>query len=426
MGECLLSQSGTSKTNSLVLPLSLLAFKAACKALSLDRTAISSLDEIISYLNKLGFKSATLQHCEWMSPNSACKPKGALRSLSQVFHRQVKPKKQHELYRMGQCCAMISQVTKCQTVADVGAGVGHLSRFLSYGHGLDVICLECEEKFGSAAVKLDSKLEESCARQGITNITTPRHITLTLSPYTKNLMELLEPHIIKETSAVGLIGLHTCGDLGPTLIRNFAVDPGIKFILAIGCCYMKMSLDRTSPVRGYPMSNFVQNQLNPSFVSYEALEVACHALESYSGRLTDLESEKFKVHCYRATLETLLIKLEPPLQRAGLRSVKNAHLLPFEEYTRKALDKMDVKLDFSDLSSEHVHSCLKQWKRVVMFYSLRLMLAPVIETVVQLDRLLYLAEQGWCGCLLPLFDCRLSPRNFALLCVKPEPKSESC
>jgi hypothetical protein len=63
-------------------------------------------------------------------------------------------------------------------------------------------------------------------------------------------------------------------------------------------------------------------------------------------------------------------------------------------YLDSALDKMDVKLDFSDLSSEHVHSCLKQWKRVVMFYSLRLMLAPVIETVVQLDRLLYLAEQG--------------------------------
>jgi hypothetical protein len=56
---------------------------------------------------------------------------------------------------------------------------------------------------------------------------------------------------------------------------------------------------RTSPVRGYPMSNFVQNELNPSFVSYEALEVACHALETYSGRLTDLESEKFKVRYYR-------------------------------------------------------------------------------------------------------------------------------
>ena len=217
MGDWILSPSGPSKPSVFVLPLSLLA---------------------------LGFKCESSSQ-EWISPNSSCKPKGALGSLSQVFHRQVKPKKQHELYRMGQCCATISQVTNCRTVVDVGAGVGHLSRFLSYGYGLDVICLECVEKYGSAAAKLDSKLEESCVRLGITNITTPRHITLSVSPHTSNLMELLGPHIM-ETSAVGLIGLHTCGDLGPTLIRNFAVDPGIKFILAIGCCYMKMSLDRYS------------------------------------------------------------------------------------------------------------------------------------------------------------------------------------
>ena len=244
MGDWILSPSGPSKPSVFVLPLSLLAFKASCKALALDRIAISSLDEINSYLNKLGFKCESSSQ-EWISPNSSCKPKGALGSLSQVFHRQVKPKKQHELYRIGQCCATISQVTNCRTGVDVGAGVGHLSRFLSYGYGLDVICLECVEKYGSAAAKLDSKLEESCVRLGITNITTPRHITLSVSPHTSNLMELLGPHIM-ETSAVGLIGLHTCGDLGPTLIRNFAVDPGIKFILAIGCCYMKMSLDRYS------------------------------------------------------------------------------------------------------------------------------------------------------------------------------------
>ena len=55
---------------------------------------------------------------------------------------------------------------------------------------------------------------------------------------------------------------------------------------------------------------------------------------------------------------------------------------------------MDIVLDRGDLSSEDIQSCLKQWQRVVIFYSLRLMLAPVIESFVQLDRLLYLTEQG--------------------------------
>lgn len=61
---------------------------------------------------------------------------------------------------------------------------------------------------------------------------------------------------------------------------------------------------------------------------------------------------------------------------------------------RLAVDKMNIVLNQDDLTSQHVQSCMEQWKRVVVFYSLRLLLAPVIETVIQLDRLLYLSEQG--------------------------------
>ncbi len=49
------------------------------------------------------------------------------------------------------------------------------------------------------------------------------------------------------------------------------------------------------------MSDYLNN-LQPSFISYEALEVACHALESYCDRLRDSEAEKLKV-----TQRTLLI-----------------------------------------------------------------------------------------------------------------------
>lgn len=251
LGKCILSSNSGTNTYKLVLPLSLLAFKEATRNLALNRTSIGSLDQVISYLNHCGFSNATQQSSDWISPSSSKKPSGALGSLSQVFHRHVKPKKQHELYRMGQCCAAISQVTNCKTVVDVGAGVGHLSRFLSYGHGLNLVCLESVEKLGSSAAQLDRKLEEACKRLGISNISTPQHINLTLSPYTNNLMEILNSYQASESSSdkkdvhsAGIIGLHTCGDLGPTILRNFAIDPGIKFILAIGCCYMKMSLDR--------------------------------------------------------------------------------------------------------------------------------------------------------------------------------------
>lgn len=81
------------------------------------------------------------------------------------------------------------------------------------------------------------------------------------------------------------------------------------------------------------MSHFTKEGLKPSYINYESLEVACHALDSYIDRLIESNYEKLKVHCYRATLETILVKHS--IKRAGLKSVKNAHLLPFDEYALK-------------------------------------------------------------------------------------------
>ena len=60
---------------------------------------------------------------------------------------------------------------------------------------------------------------------------------------------------------------------------------------------------------------------------------------------------------------------------------------------------------------EEVAPLLGQWKRVVVFYVLRLLLAPLWEALLLLDRLLYLRELGYRRSrLVPLFDPTLSPR----------------
>ena len=38
-----------------------------------------------------------------------------------------------------------------------------------------------------------------------------------------------------------LVGLHTCGDLGPTMLRVFATCPHARGLVSVGCCYMKMT-----------------------------------------------------------------------------------------------------------------------------------------------------------------------------------------
>ena len=49
---------------------------------------------------------------------------------------------------------------------------------------------------------------------------------------------------------------------------------------------------------------------------------------------------------------------------------------------------MDIHINQDDLSSEYIEACLSQWKRVVAFYTLRLILAPIIETVLDNKKIL--------------------------------------
>lgn len=63
---------------------------------------------------------------------------------------------------------------------------------------------------------------------------------------------------------------------------------------------------------------------------------------------------------------------------------------------------------------------LIRWWEVVTFYSLRLAMAPVIETVILLDRQLFLYENGHNSIMLPIFDPLLSPRNQVIVAVKTE------
>ena len=86
-----------------------------------------------------------------------------------------------------------------------------------------------------------------------------------------------------------LAGLHTCGDLSATMLRMFCSSPQIVGLVNVGCCYMKLTSASStephpsSPI-GYPVSKAVMS-LDGHWLSYEARELACHALELYRDRV---------------------------------------------------------------------------------------------------------------------------------------------
>ena len=99
-------------------------------------------------------------------------------------------------------------------------------------------------------------------------------------------------------------------------------------------------------------------------------------------------------------LEKDLVKRDPNLRHSILKTVAKAHLLPFAEYASRAVSKLPVQIDAAEFDTESIKAELDSWWDVVIYYTLRLALAPVIETVVLLDRCVYLHENGYrkAGC----------------------------
>lgn len=157
------------------------------------------------------------------------------------------------------------------------------------------------------------------------------------------------------------------------------------------------------------------------------------------------------MHAYRAALETILIKRNSQLRRTQVRNVKVTKSVTFEQLSKSwlRLSKFRVSLydmieraylfryctaaiadlepnlrpEDSDFQNSQIKSYLNQWRQIVIFGGLRMMLAPLVETVVLLDRFLYLSESDLSPILKPIFDPRLSPRNFLLFSMKKAEQS---
>jgi hypothetical protein len=134
----------------------------------------------------------------------------------------------------------------------------------------------------------------------------------------------------------------------------------------------------------FPMSRFL-SALEWRGLSYVSEELACHAIETYTERLRQPEeSAKLRVHCYRAVLEQLLERRSPALRHTVLKTVPRAHALPFSEYVARATerlvagDRLSPAFSHQELSDPGVAGQLDRWWQVVIFYTLRLAMAPVV------------------------------------------------
>ncbi|XP_076101879.1 methyltransferase-like protein 25B [Mytilus galloprovincialis] len=393
--------------------------------------------------------------------------------MNQCFRKHIKPKKQHEILQLGKLISLLSQASGSKHVIDVGSGQGHLSRILTFGHSLKVTTVEASGCHAPKAAKFDKDMsytirshlkrklkesktidttDETCA---VDSIPLPNHVTCMIQPNTTpddflqvinsetsisnddslcqcpnhdpddslfRLQTCVKCNRKREISHLDkrllLTGLHACGDLTPTILRVFARCDDIRGVASVGCCYMKISTkESASEDAGYPMSKFV-SELPDHQLTYEAREMACHSLDVYRQRLLD-NPPNLKLHCYRALLQELVLQKRPDFVFGATKlTIKKAEQMGFEKYAKIALDKLGLDCEIDSDMLKTLLSKLSNWKDVVAFYTIRLALAPVVETAILLDRMFYLQEQGISSYLIPVFDPSLSPRNFALVAYK--------
>ncbi|XP_077514618.1 methyltransferase-like protein 25B [Amblyomma americanum] len=419
-------ETGVPVQGRFVWPLSLMCLAPAAKLLALSRSPVASPAGIplLSPKNSTGTKNL-----EWPAFDLH-----GNRNLTHPFRKHVKLKKQHEITRLAMVVELLAQKCGCLHVLDVGSGQGHLARLLALDKRLRVATVDLVGSHLASAQHFDRQavlhVQKKKAAGGESKTAEPlgdppQHVELEVSMTTTpaELEQVAKRAWGTEVADVQnfiFVGLHTCGDLGPSMIQLFADSPAARGLISVGCCYMKLNESRYEEAnlkQAYPMSDHVRAMGSKSTLSYQAREVACHAIEVYAKKLKE-EPTSLKIHCYRALLERLIVNRYGDQRHCGLGCVKHASSMTFAQYARKALQKFPFPLPDEDVDVPELELAMNEWQRVVIFFSLRLLLAPVIESLVLIDRMLYLWDRYIPSCLLPLFDPCLSPRNLVLLAFK--------
>lgn len=84
--------------------------------------------------------------------------------LMNLFWKNVKMKKRHEIMEMAKLCHNTAEKSKCFYIVDVGSGLGHLSRILAYGYKFNVLSIEANENLSLQAKTLDFNFKKCASK----------------------------------------------------------------------------------------------------------------------------------------------------------------------------------------------------------------------------------------------------------------------
>lgn len=277
------------------------------------------------------------------------------------------------------------------------------------------------------------------------------------------------------------ISIHSCGNLSHFGVRSLVLNPDIRAIAIVGCCYNLMTEKLGPPSykhaylrptlqalngrvgresskfdpEGFPMSaRFTTYENDGIRLNVTARMMACQAPRNW-GRL---DSEAFfSRHFFRAVLQKIFLdrgvvkqldcdvsgsggggpldKCTQPVTIGGLRKQCYGSLRAYvrgcvEKLTtsaeyRQYADVMNSKMaDMTDAEIDRYEAAyLPRKKELCVMWSLMAFSAMVVESLIVVDRWMFLKEQpevkhAW---VETVFDYSQSPRNLVVVGIKSKP-----
>ncbi|EDW60587.1 probable methyltransferase-like protein 25 [Drosophila virilis] len=381
-----------------------------------------------------------------------------------IIKEFMSAKKCHEV---DQTAALVNQLVRSTTpeasatcyIVDAGDGKGYLSSRLALQYGHYVLGVDAKKSNTESALARNRKLERAWnglteraelqsqgirpSRRGKKSATketpvnrpvqnkyktTSRFITTEL-----NLCDLVKEHFEQEPNVtkprICLTGLHTCGNLAATCLQVFHAQDNCRVLCNVGCCYHLLrerysqqesyenkALMEESTDYGFPLSRYLQQR--SVCLGRNARMLAAQSIER---TLSSKELPNITLY-YRALLEILICRRAPHLKNK-LKVGKVHKFNNFFEYVKICAKKLNEPW-LAAVGEAELEALLQQhdvdWHYLSLFYLLRMSFAPVLESVILLDRLLYLKELGYeHSFLIDLFDAVISPRHYAIVAFKP-------
>ncbi|KAJ2661791.1 hypothetical protein IWW48_002185 [Coemansia sp. RSA 1200] len=378
-------------------------------------------------------------------------------------------KKRKEVVELSQLIDGVARETGSKLVVDVGAGQGYLSRVLAYSSSLSkhsVLAVDFSEgqKRGAEALhqSMAKKLRSRKARaegyewKDELRARLDHRILRVDMDNTGEVVSAAQAACqSKGETRWMLCGLHACGNLSSAILKTFAESDAAAVVL-VPCCYNHISeavpegkaSNQTAPTVGFPLS---QGVLRSAHLGIDALKSACQA----SGRWeTDAAGAlgAFKRGYHRALLHYLMVtygqlSVEDSVPVVGkvtnndLKAViaRGVVAAPssgsgeadidteagteagreFAVYALAALEKM--KHAWRPTVAQCVE-CQRSMdhglQQIAAVWTLKAITGPLVESLLIVDRALYLRECCGAGGIVrafALFDVVDSPRNLVLV-----------